>query len=74
MSKHSTAGQKAPSLTGHMGTVVLYRTEQEGGPTEEAAAAWRPCCDPLASARRDQGLGGSRLRVRSLRVTNQATL
>lgn len=74
MSKHSTAGQKALSLTGHMGTVVLYCMEHEGGPTEEAAAAWRPRCDPLASAWRDQGLGGSRLRVRGLRVTNQATL
>ncbi|CAB1427795.1 unnamed protein product [Pleuronectes platessa] len=27
-------------------------------------AAWRPCGDPVASSWRDQGLDGSRLRVR----------
>lgn len=45
-----------------------------GGLTEEAMAALRPRSDPLASSWRDQGLYGRRLRVRSLRVTNQATL
>lgn len=42
--------------------------------SEEAMAAWRPRSDPVASSWRDQGLDGSRLRVRGLRVTNQATL
>lgn len=57
-----------------MGTVVLYHMEREGGLAEEAMAAWRPHSDPLASSWRDQGLDGSWLRVRGLRVTNQATL
>lgn len=57
-----------------MGTVVLYHMEARGGLTEEALAARRPRADPLASSRWDQGLDGSRLKVRGLRVTNQATL
>lgn len=37
-------------------------------------AAWRPRGQPAASSWRDQGPDGSRLKVRGLRVTNQATL
>lgn len=67
-------GDRAEFNWTHGDSCFVPHGARGGGLTEEATAAWRPRRDPLASSWRDQGLDGSRLRVRGLRVTNQATL
>lgn len=67
-------GNRAEFNWTHGDSCFVPHGARGGGLTEEAMAAWRPRSDPLASSWRDQGLDGSRLRVRGLKVTNQATL